>query len=332
MPIHKRLFIILSTVVFSLSSAGGRTEADSAAAAKINTTYQIGKDLKDRCDTQLKEMREQLRKYKTGCQMSGSITAKKIEQYNNQIDDDNEDLKVKLDSEESQKNGNNSTPQKSKSIPCEKRIAICEEAEGITVDDLKANAESETDPQSPMAKKIYEQLKTQYGIDLPDDEPKKGFFSRLCPMNYDEYKADADKAESEIKSLKSDLERERKEFPELQKKNAQTLKELNDKVTLAKDNYEKGQKENSQGKKSAEDTLFKKTLEIADQRNKFHTSIVANQLAQSNILDEIAKLNNMFSVANIQKICDPEYKKIAEQYSPTTNQAPLIRGDRKSVV
>ena len=331
MPIHKRLFIILSTVVFSLSSAGwtGSVEVPKAtevseAAALVNTNYQRDKDLQDKCENKEKELRELVNKYKTGCGVAGSLNINSIKSFNKQIPEGKEDLMLEESKYETQGDQN---PKKNTSISCKQRIQACEEAEDITLDDLKAGAEENEDPQNPMAKKLYEQLKNQYGLNFDDEEPHKGFFSRLCPMNTEDYKSEVDPLKDEVKDLKRDLEKYQEELPKLQKKNADDLHDMNDKVVEAKKNFEKNQKDIGNNKKTAESNLFKRTLEIADQRNKFHTQMVANELQLANILERITALNNTFSTTNLRKKCDLEYQKIAEKYAGSSSQAPLIRGN-----
>ena len=350
MPIHKRLFIILSTVVFSLSSAWGDDKKAATKTAKETPAKNGGSDLgkllsgiagdqaastkitalKDSCEKKAKEITDNFKKYQDACKNKPKLSAKRIQEItkkNNSEDDDEED-----------ENDDKSSSARGGGASCVEVIATCEQANAATEsrqDDEESKSAKKDDPIERYANQFVNSLGNYAGVDLSNlqTEKKAKVYAYLCPaFSKDDYNQQKKDLESELKDSKRDLEQAKKDLLEKKKENQENLERLNKEVKEAKEKFEK----NNKDKNSAVSQMEKKMLEFSrkklDEESMLNKQRTALNTKRSQIDDTyIATLQKFNSVA-ISKTCDREYQKIADSVLGTNkqNQQGLIKARKTS--
>ncbi len=338
MPIHKRLFIILSTVVFSLSSAWGDNTGKASEGSNFFTGFNAQQaestrlnNLKDSCEKKAKEITDNFKKYQDACKNKPKLSAKRIQEItkkNNSEDDDEED-----------ENDDKSNRARGGGASCVEVIATCEQANAATEsrqDDEETKTTKKEDPYERYADQVVKSLGNYAGVDLANlqTEKKAKVYAYLCPaFSKDDYNQQKKDLESELKDSKRDLEQAKKDLLEKKKENQENLERLNKEVKEAKEKFEK----NNKDKNSAVSQMEKKMLEFSrkklDEESMLNKQRTALNTKRAQIDDMyIATLQKFNSVA-ISKTCDREYQKIANGVLGTTKENPpggLIKSSQTS--
>lgn len=365
MQIHKRLFIILSTVIFSLSSAGQvaktkpvdgqketkkttevkkgeeavKTIQQSAVASQPSQTFISGTPaetarinaLKDTCEKKSKEITDNYKKYQDACKNKPKLSIKRIQEItksNNSEDDDEDDDKDTTGGTRGSRGG----------ASCVEVIATCEQANVATEsrqDEEEAKSTKKDDPIERYAEQAMKSLGGYAGVDLSgmQMEKKTKVYSYLCPaFSKDDYNQQKKDLDSELKESKRELEQAKKDLLEKKKENQENLERLNKEVKEAKEKFEKNNKE----KNSAVSQMEKKMLEFSrkklDEESLLNKQRTVLNTKRSQIEDMYIATLQKFNSVGISKTCDREYQKIASSVLGTSkeNQQGLIKSSQTS--